>query len=100
MVKLIFKKLMGISALLNGLFLSLSFLATPCGMWILVSRVGIKLLPSAMDVWNLNHWTSRDVPLSFLMEMFNLLSTVYYNANCLARTANIISYQKQTSLYY
>lgn len=85
---------MGIFALLNVLFLSFSFLTMPCGMWILVPRVGNELLPSTLDVWNLNHWTSRDVPLSFLMEMFNLLSIVYYNAKCLARTANIISYQK------
>ena len=35
-----------------------------CG--ILVPRPGIELMPSAMEAWSLNHWTTREVPRSYL----------------------------------
>ena len=30
---------------------------------ILVSRPGIKQVPPAMEVWSLNHWTVREIPI-------------------------------------
>ena len=33
-----------------------------CSMWDLVPWPGIKPRPPALGVWNLNHWTTREVP--------------------------------------
>ena len=37
------------------------FLAMPCGKWDL-PQSGIEPVPPALGAWNLNHWTSREVP--------------------------------------
>ena len=34
-------------------------------MWDLVPRPGIKPRPPALEVWNLSHWTNREVPKPF-----------------------------------
>ena len=31
--------------------------------WILVLQPGIELLPLAVEVWSLNHWTTREDPV-------------------------------------
>ena len=42
---------------------------------ILVSRPGIKQVPPAMEVWRLNHWTVREIPIkSFNKRKLSLLS--------------------------
>ena len=41
--------------------LNLNFLATPCGMWILVPWPEIKLTPLAVKAWNINYWIDREV---------------------------------------
>ena len=33
-----------------------------CSMWDLVPQAGIKPSPSALGVWSLIHWTTREVP--------------------------------------
>ena len=30
--------------------------------WILVPQPGIKPMPPSMEVWSLNHWTTKEVP--------------------------------------
>ena len=37
-----------------------------CGMWNL-PRPGIEPVPPAVEVWSLNHWTTRGVPYTFLI---------------------------------
>ena len=37
---------------------------------ILVSRPGIKPTPPAVEVRSLNHWTSSEVPMNFLLSLF------------------------------
>ena len=37
-----------------------------CMILILVSWPGIKPLPPAVELWNLNHWTAREVPYCLL----------------------------------
>ena len=40
-----------------------------CGMWDFVSRPGMEPVPPALEAWNLNHWTTREIPTpTFLME--------------------------------
>lgn len=41
--------------------LNLNFLATPCGMWILVPWPEVKPTPLAVKAWNLNYWIDREV---------------------------------------
>lgn len=36
-----------------------------CG--ILVPRLGVEPIPSALKVWNFNNWTSREVPENFVV---------------------------------
>ena len=31
---------------------------------ILVPQPGFKLIPPAVEVWSLNHWTTREVPVN------------------------------------
>ena len=38
---------------------------------ILVSRPGIELMPPAVEVWCLNHWTAREVPNGLFVCFFN-----------------------------
>ena len=33
-----------------------------CGMWDFVSRPGMEPMPPALEAWNLNHWTTREIP--------------------------------------
>ena len=44
------------------LFFFFYFLTMPCGMLDLVPRPGIELIPRVVKAWNLNHWTTREVP--------------------------------------
>ena len=39
-----------------------SFLAVPHGMWDLSSPTRAETCAPAMEVQNLNHWTTREVP--------------------------------------
>ena len=44
-------------------------MATPCGKKDPVSQPGIKPASPALEVWSLNHWTTREVlPTSFIEE--------------------------------
>ena len=45
---------------------------TACG--ILVPQPGIKAMPPALEVWSLNHWTTREVPSSVISLTLELLS--------------------------
>ena len=47
------------------LFIYLVVLSLSCSMWDLVLWPGIELLPPAMRVQSLSHWTTREVPLIF-----------------------------------
>ena len=38
--------------------------AAPCGMWDLSSPIRDRTRPPAVEVWSLNHWTARQVPIS------------------------------------
>ena len=38
------------------------FLAVPCGVWDLGSPAGIEPALPAVEAWNPNHWTAREVP--------------------------------------
>ena len=31
-------------------------------MWDFVSRPGMEPVPPALEAWNLNHWTTREIP--------------------------------------
>lgn len=52
---------------------------------ILVPRPGIKPMPSALEMWCLNHWSIREVPLNlevvtywviqFQMNIFSIFET-------------------------
>ena len=43
------------------------FLTTPCSMWDLSSPQEMKPLLPAVEAGSLNHWTTREVPLYFLL---------------------------------
>ena len=43
------------------------FLATLLAYVILVPWLGIELVPSVEEAWNLNHWTIRKFLLAFLI---------------------------------
>ena len=40
----------------------------------LVPRPGIKPTPPALEVWNLNHWTTREVPIILFFTLRNVHS--------------------------
>ena len=42
-------------------FFNIYFLAKLHGMWDLSSLLGIKPMPLVLEVWSLNHWTTREV---------------------------------------
>ena len=42
-------------------FFNIYFLAMLHGMWDLSSLLGIKPMPLVLEVWSLNHWTTREV---------------------------------------
>ena len=46
------------------------FLAALQGIWDLSSQEGIESMPPALEAWNLNHWTTREVPRSFFKNLF------------------------------
>ena len=47
---------------------SCSMQTLSCGMWDLVPQPVIKLSSPALGVWNLSHWTTREVPLSLFLK--------------------------------
>ena len=60
-------------------FFLLRFVA--CG--ILVPQPGIKPMPPAVGVWSLNHWTTREVPITLFLEYFHVqLSPCLPAASC------------------
>ena len=44
------------------------FFDIPHGMWDLSSWLGIKPISPAVEAWNLNHWTIREVPTSLFSD--------------------------------
>ena len=36
---------------------------------ILVPQLGIEPMPLALEAWSLNHWTSREVPVTNIFKM-------------------------------
>ena len=52
-----------------------NFLAIWHGLWDLVPWPGIKPMPPALDVWSLNHWTAREIPLYWVLVLFCLTET-------------------------
>ena len=53
--------------------LSCSMWALSCSMWDLVPQRGIEPGPSALGVQSLTHWTTREVPLRWLLEFHQVL---------------------------
>ena len=49
-------------------------LGLSCGMWDLVPLPGIEPGPSALEVWSLNHWTTREVPMCRILNKGGLLN--------------------------
>ena len=49
--------------LCEGISFFFFFWPRHAGCGILVPRPGVKLVPSALGAWSLNHWTAREVPL-------------------------------------
>ena len=49
-----------------------AFFARPQGIRILVLQPGIEPVPSEMKVWRLNHWTSREFPVSYAFDTTRL----------------------------
>ena len=52
-----------------------------CGL--LVPQTGIKPVPPAVEVWSLNHWTAREVPIHTVLntpssEGFEVASAVFH----------------------
>ena len=47
--------------------LFLLFLATPLGCRILVPWPGTEPVPPAVEAWSLNHWTTREVPILYVV---------------------------------
>ena len=55
------------------------FLASLHGIWDLSSPPGIKPVPSELAVWNLNHWTSREVlQISFFITYYPSWGCLFY----------------------
>ena len=52
------------------LFYYFYFLAVPQGLWYLTSQPGIKPMPPVLEVWSLNHWTTREVLCQHLLFSF------------------------------
>ena len=44
-------------------------------MWDLVPWPGIEPRPPALGAWSLNHWTTRKVPLYFILICFSLITS-------------------------
>ena len=40
-----------------------------CSMWALVPWSGMKPGPPALETWSVSHWTTREVPTWFLIDM-------------------------------
>ena len=51
------------------------FFATPCGMWSLSSLTRNQTPPPAVEVWSLNHWTTREVLV--LNSFFHIFIHIY-----------------------
>ena len=41
----------------------------------LVPWPGIKPMPPALEVWSLNHWTSREIPMYWALILFCFTKT-------------------------
>ena len=52
---------------LNLFLMYLAALGLSCSLWCVVPLPGIEPGPSALGVQSLSHWTTRDVPWSFLI---------------------------------
>ena len=48
------------------IFKSLSFLATPHSMRILIPQPGIESVPPAVEAWSLNRWVTREDPVIYM----------------------------------
>ena len=42
------------------------------GCGILVPSLGVKPIPSAVEAWSPNHWTTKAFPYFFLKEIFSI----------------------------
>ena len=58
-----------------GIF-SCSIQTLSCSMWDLVPWPGIEPGPRALGVWNLSHWTTREVPVMYILTFIPLLYIV------------------------
>ena len=53
------------------------FLAAPCNMWYPSSLTSNQTYAPALEMWNLNHWTTREVPVVFLwMIIFKIANKI------------------------
>ena len=53
-----------------------------CGMWDLVPWPGMEPGPHQLGAWSLSHWTTREVPLLWLLEpLFRILYLNIYHNN-------------------
>ena len=67
------------------------FGAMPCSMQGIGSQPGIKSVPSAMKVQNLNHWIARKVPT-------NSIFKYTYRASLVAQTVNNLPIMWETRI--
>ena len=58
----------------------------PCGMWNLVPWPGIELWPLALGAWSLSHWTTREVPITPILN----------KTHCVAAPGPIWAFSTQT----
>ena len=74
---------------------SFLFLAVPCG--ILVPQPGIEPIPPAVNMWSLNHRTTREVPPASLLKFFFIeKNNLFSNSNQLS--LNIHSFSREWGL--
>ena len=50
----------------DPMYMALGGVAVQRGMWIFVPQPGIEPTSPALEAWNLNHWTAREVPTTSL----------------------------------
>jgi len=53
----------------------LFFMDMLCSMGALLPQPGIRSVPTAVEAWNLNHWTAKEVPrlLFLISEKFEII---------------------------
>ena len=55
-------------------------------MWDLVPRPGIKPRPLVLEVWNLSHWATREVPINiFFIEVITVGFQCLVSFSCTAQ---------------